>query len=194
MRSRNVLFALPLLAACAAAPGSSGTVVTGPAPSEPAIIGTSTGTMVRVSGDNTALAYSVSAPVERIWTALPMVYDALGIPVAHSDPATRQMGNRRIIGTRVGGEPMDTYVRCANQGAGPSAMARHRVTLSVITALQPEANGKTTMATQVSGTATPIEGTSSGAILCVSTGRLEARIHDGIIRRVPTEPAPPSGR
>jgi hypothetical protein len=151
---------------------------------QPAIINTSTTTMVRVSADNSIPVETVRAPIDRVWAALPGVYQELGIPMGMTDPATYTYGNRRVTGNRIGGVNASEWVRCGNAGSGPSAMSSLRMQLTVITTLQASAEGVTSVATQVSGSGTPTEGTSSGAVLCVSNGKLEMEIAKVVRRRV----------
>jgi hypothetical protein len=101
-----------------------------------------------------------------------------------TDPASYTYGNRRVTASRIGGEDVSEWVRCGNSGSGPSAMTRLRTQLVVVTTLQASAEGLTSVATQVSGSGTPTEGTSSGAVLCVSNGKLEQEIANSVRRRV----------
>lgn len=161
-----------LLAACApAAPHASSAA---PEPS-PAIMETSTGISVRLGADGPARA-AVDAPAGRVWAALPAVYEALGIPAEVSDPAAHTYGTQRFTRTRLGDRRTAEMVRCGNAGSGASAMSTYRIRLSILTTLRPGAGGGTELSTEVAGSATPVDGTSTGATRCVSTGELERRI------------------
>lgn len=172
MRRLAPLSLLALLAACGPAVYSPGA---GPAEPNPRIVETSTGLEVHVRNDEAAVTGTVDAPLERVWAVLPEVYRDLGIPAGVLDADSHAFGNQRVSVTRVGGERVGAFVRCGNEGAGPSAANGYRTRLSVVTALQRD-GGKTTVATRVGGTGSPVEGTSTEAVACVSNGRLEERI------------------
>lgn len=145
-----------------------------------------TTTRVQLNSDNVAAVHRVREPVERVWSVMPFVYAEVGVPVAHNDPDAKHIGNRRLVGTRIAGEPASHWVRCANQGTGAGASTTYRVQMSVMTAVRPSSTGGSEVVTTVAGTATPVEGTSSAAIHCVSTGRMELLIAQAVSRRAPT--------
>lgn len=118
----------------------------------------------------------VNGPPEQAWAALPQVYAALGLRPDHVDPATRTYGVQRVTQTRIGERRTRDYVRCGNDGAGPSAATGYRIQLSIVTRLAPSAGGKTDVTTAVGGWATSVEGGSTGAIRCASNGDLEQQI------------------
>ncbi|HEU0053085.1 MAG TPA: hypothetical protein VFQ39_07900 [Longimicrobium sp.] len=167
----------------AAACSSSASVPRPNADPDPVIYSSSTTTTVRLATDNSIPVENVRATVDRVWAALPGVYHELGIPMGLSDPERFTYGNRRLSGNRLAGEPVEQLMRCGNAGSGPSAMTRFRYQFSVVTVLQ-GTGPATTVATEVTGTATPVEGTSSGAVLCVSNGKLEQRIAQALRGRV----------
>ena len=181
MRRTAPVVLLSVLAACAPATPAPGIPAAGP---EPMVMETSSGISYRLRNDDTGVTRPYAAPVDRVWAALPGVYEELGIPTGVNDPEARVFGNRRASVTRVGGERVSRFVRCGNeQGAGPSAGGGYRVQLSVLTTLR--GDGAATQATTtVGGTATPVAGTSNDAVACVSTGALEKRIGDLIAARL----------
>ncbi|HEX2091150.1 MAG TPA: hypothetical protein VHG28_02065 [Longimicrobiaceae bacterium] len=182
MRSLSPAVLLALLAASCAPPSpSTGTAPRGPTP---ILEETSTGLSYRLNNDTEAVVYRVDAPVDHVWALLPEVYRELGIPEGTRDPAARVYGNRRAPVARVGGERVSAFLRCGNEeGAGPSAVTRFRVHLAALTSLEPVGD-RTRVTTEVAGSATPIEGTSTGPVLCVSTGVLEKRIVELLTARL----------
>ncbi len=137
---------------------------------------TETGGMIRMGGDSRAVSVGVTATPEQVWAALPGVYQELGITAEMRDDALRTIGTRAFTGARIGGKRVSDFVRCGNQGSGPSSggMVRHR--LIIVTRVTATGAGKSDLVTEVGGTATPVEGTSTGPITCASTGELEQRI------------------
>lgn len=177
----SALMLTVLAAACAPATSSPDQRPVGP---NAAIIESSTSVMVRINNDESGMTRTLDAAPERVWAVLPAVYGELGIPVEVSDANARAFGNRRVTVQRIGGERTSSWVRCGNEGAGPSAMSGYRVQLSILTSLQPAGAGKTTLTTQIGGHGTTIEGTSTSRVLCATTGRLEQRIAQMIAARL----------
>lgn len=169
----------PLLAAaacgCASGPASGPTEQVLPAlPAE--VRETSTGAIIRIAAEQLIVETEVQVPLERAWSLLPRVYSALGIDGQVLDSEARVYGTRRFRKNRVGGTPVREYVRCAFQGAGPSAAGGYRTELSISTRVEGAASGWSTVSSQISGTATSAEGTSTDAVRCVSNGNLERLI------------------
>lgn len=178
-----LLLAALLAAACApAAPGPAAA----PAGPEPQITETETGISFRLRNDDAGAAHHVAAPLARVRAALPLVFRDLGVPDAGQDREGLVFGHRKITTARVGGERASSWVRCGNQmGAGPSAAGLYRTQLSVLVTLRPDGE-RTWVTTQVGGSATPAAGTSTDAVLCVSTGGLEKRVEEMLAARLGT--------
>ncbi len=144
---------------------------------------TSTGFSFRINSQVTPIEQQIAAPADSVWAALPEVLRELGIAPQMSAEGDRVIGNQRITARRVAGDRTDIYVRCGNQGAGPSAMAAMRIRLSLLTSVRPEGDSRSRLFTEVTGTATPVEG-SGGATLCASTGALEKKLAEAVVARV----------
>ena len=67
------------------------------------------------------------------------------------------------------------FLRCPNSGVGPSG-AVFRTRIAILTTVADLPGRKTAVSTEVAGTATSIEGTSTGPVKCASTGEIERRI------------------
>jgi hypothetical protein len=164
--------ALMLLTACASAsspPAGAG---------DPgSISGSDVGSgMIRLGTDSRATSISISATPEQVWAVLPGIYQELGIQAEMRDDALRTLGTRGFTGSRIGGKRAGDFVRCASQGTGPSSGGMMRTRLTIITRVTSASGGKAEIVTEVGGTATPVEGTSTGPTACASTGELEQRI------------------
>lgn len=144
---------------------------------------TSTGFSFRINSQVTAIEHPLGAPADSVWAALPEVLREMGIAPQMNAAGDRTIGNQRITARRVAGDRTDNYVRCGNQGAGPSAMAAMRVRLSLLTTVRPESDTRSRLFTEVTGTATPVEG-SGGTTLCASTGALEKKLAEALAARV----------
>lgn len=171
---------LAALAACA----PSGTGPTRPpAGPGPSIVETDSGITFRLQDDTQGVERVVAAPVDRVRAALPEVYAQLGITGAGTDPANGVFGSPKVTAARLDGERTSVYVRCGNDGAGPSAGMGYRIQLSVLTSLAEEGS-RTRVTTRVGGFGSPVGGSGSGAVLCVSNGRLEARLAELLTARL----------
>jgi hypothetical protein len=163
------------MSACASGSGPVPTEQVVPAlPSE--VRETSTGAIIRISAEQLVVETEVKVPVELAWSLLPRVYSALGIDGRILDSEARVYGTRRFTKSRVGNTRVSDYVRCAFQGAGPSAAGGYRTQLSIATRVEGSTSEWTTVSSQISGTATSAEGTSTDAVRCVSNGNLERLI------------------
>ncbi len=163
--------ALTLLTGCATASSPA----TG-AGTPGSIAGPETGAMITMGGDSRAVSIGIAATPEQVWAVLPGIYQELGITTDTRDDALRTLGARGFTGSRIDGKRSSTFVRCGNQGSGPSSGGMYRTRLTIITRVTATGNGKSDLVTEVGGTATQVEGTSTGPIACASTGELEQRI------------------
>jgi hypothetical protein len=178
---RRLAFVLPLLACGCATTGQSEVQRSDPGAG---IYETTTSTTIRVGGDLAPSSRVIPASADRVWGVLPAVFQEIGVPVEVHVPDARQIGNQRVRQARVAGEPIATFLRCASEGSGPSSVERLRHQLSVLVSLIPQADGRTHLSTQVTGSATRVEGSSQGPVQCVSTGLLEERIANSVLGRV----------
>jgi hypothetical protein len=114
-------------------------------------------------------------PIDKVWSAMAPAYDSLSIPLSVFDATSRTIGNeglkarRRIGKTRIG-----EYLNCGNGEGGPSADI-YEINLSMVSRLQPNAVGGTTITTTVDGVAKPAS-FSGDYIKCATTGELEKRL------------------
>lgn len=167
-----------LLAACGT---SSRTSVPNDRPPDlpPEILATTTGAEVRISNPERGVEREMRASPEVVWNALLETYRDFGFEPDIIDTRGRQLGVERLTKTTVAGERADQLARCANEGAGPSAASRFRITFGFVTRVVPQGSGSVLHA-RVQASATPVDGSSIGRVACVSTGRLEQRILGGV--------------
>lgn len=172
MKSPTAALLCILLASCASAPQN-------PLPSSAAparVLEDESGASLRLSPETSTSESVLAAPVERVWALLPSTYETLGIPAQPLDAASHTYGTRKFTGSRIGGKRASEYIRCGNEGAGPSATSALRMQLAVATSVQAAAPGRTVLRTQITGSATPVDGSSTGVLLCASRGNLEEQI------------------
>lgn len=137
-----------------------------------AVTQTSSGYDIRLRRDPSSAVPLAGASAEQVWRLLPAVYDELGIPLRHIDPATRTLGNRSVTSSRVGGERIAAFLRCGSQGMGPGGTGGYQLRLSVLTTVE-DREGGAAVRTEVNGTAA---GATSASVTCASSGALERRV------------------
>lgn len=136
---------------------------------------TSTGYEIVTADHSHAAVHTIATSPQRVWTHLPDVYAELGIPVEVINSDSREIGNRRLVVRRtLAGNPLSASLDCGTVVGVPVANT-YRIELSVLTSLRPGASGSTELHTRLEGKAFD-PGSSSGAVPCQTTGRLEQRI------------------
>jgi NAD(P)-dependent dehydrogenase (short-subunit alcohol dehydrogenase family) len=120
-----------------------------------------------------------TAPLERVWLALPAAYEAMEIPIADFDAQTRLIGNSGLkVRRRLGKTSLSRFLECGSSQIGPNA-DEYEVTLSVLSRVHAPDSSKTTVTTTVDASAKGLQfgGQSAG---CSSKAALEARLHEAL--------------
>jgi hypothetical protein len=168
-------------ASCASSGSSPGTDIA--TPSQRVVATDNQGTYRTTVAPNAKVP--VPAAAGRVFDAVRAVYDELGIPVAVSDAATGQVGNTNFFKTRkLGTEALSTYVNCGDSFGAGTAADTYRVYLSILSMVHPDGSGASQLETSVMASAQNMEGTASDRITCGTTGRLEERIRQAVLRKV----------
>ncbi|HEX8390857.1 MAG TPA: hypothetical protein VF665_00765 [Longimicrobium sp.] len=142
------------------------------APDLPPVFDDEIGTGVRL------VEADFAAPALAVWSVLPSVLLDLGIEPQVDTTRTGVMGNNRIITPLVAGERTRNFVTCGND-VGPGLANMFRTRLNLVVQVAPEGESTHTFIRLV-GTGRTVIGSGSDAIQCITTGRLEQRIIDGI--------------
>jgi hypothetical protein len=133
--------------------------------------------------DTLGAAMPVPAPPDEAWRLLPGVFADLGLEVNFREPAALRTGTcHQSLRSRLGRERLSAFLDCGATQAVPSADT-YDVTLTVLTTVLPRAGGGSTLHTFVMAVAVGGGGASGHRVWCQSTGRLEARIRDGVRTR-----------
>ncbi len=125
--------------------------------------------------DTLGVEGSLSAPVARVWAALPAVFAELGLEINFRDLSPKRTGTcyQQVHG-RLGREMLSTYVDCGDSRSVPNA-DRFEIALTVLTTVVPASDQTTRIYTFVLGAGN--DGTSStGRVWCYSRGAIETRI------------------
>lgn len=135
------------------------------------------GTVHAISTGSTPIAgtSTIAAPADKLWRALPAIYDSLGIPRSVIDASSRLIGNRGLqIRRQLGNVRLSKYIDCGSPQARPSADF-YDVNLSVVTQLEVIAPGDTKVMTTVDAMGRPVSFTGE-YVRCATTGEIEAKI------------------
>ena len=170
---RVLVLAFLAAAGCATATPVATGVSTHPA----SVSGDDEGASIRLSEEPEFMSAPVSASPEKVWAAMPLVYEKLEVTGAKVlDSEAQTYGVHDYTSNRLGGTRTGDFVRCGEEGAGQALGTMVRRRLSISTNVHGDASGKTTITTAITGYAQPAEGTSTGAIRCASNGKFEKRI------------------
>lgn len=119
---------------------------------------------------------TVRAPMGETFAAVRATYAALKLPREWADSANGQLGTLRARVTyQLGGERLSVYFNCGNGLTGANADT-WRLTIAIVTFLQPAGDGKVRLGTGAVAEAQDMSGVSTEPAMCGSTGLLEARI------------------
>jgi hypothetical protein len=168
---------LPLVLLCACAPQAP-QVPVGPERMSTVIIETPEGSAeVRMMATRPHTHSSVVlVPVEQAWSALPGVYQGLGLPGSGIvDEAQRRFGaGPATLSRRLNDERLSRFLDCGYTVSIPNADA-YAVTLTMVTQLNAEGPSATRVQTVLEATARPRD-TAGNQVTCTSNGHLERLI------------------
>ena len=140
-------------------------------------------TSVGTTTSDHAVTTKMAALPARVWQVLPIVFDSLGIDIAHLDHQARVIGNRDLkVRGKLGKVPLRRYVDCGNAQGAPSADT-YEVSLSVMTQVQPADTVTTNVSTLVQAVARPVN-FSGDYVRCLSTRALEAELMNVLGRQL----------
>ena len=166
--------ALALCAAALVGCASSGASKTAPGAANSGIARVSGGA-VSTGAIPIAGASTVAGSLDKLWAALPAVYDSVGIPVSTVDAASHLIGNRGLqIRRELGGAPLSRYIDCGYAQGRPSADF-YDVNLSVTTQLESQDSGTIRVVTTVDAVGRPVLFTGEYNH-CGTKGALESKI------------------
>ncbi len=125
---------------------------------------------------------SIGRPVDDVWAVLPDIWTTLGITVDGISQTEHRLTSPIMrVRRALGGVPLSRYVECGRTAMGPNADS-YFIALKVETVLS--GSGRTTIvqsALKATG-----EGTGNGGqqVRCSSTGELENRIGERLLKRL----------
>lgn len=183
MMNRLLILATALaLGACASSTGSGPSETRGKPAS---IIRTGDGYHITPSSNESDPLYTLAASPDQVWSALIQTYIALDVPMGTINTDEHILGNQQLsVQGRFAGERASEFLNCGFGTLGTPNSNTYRIQLSLLTALEPAADGGTQLVTRVDARGTSNEGVSTAAVRCRSTGALEERIANMVRERV----------
>ena len=179
MRNACLLVSLAAAAACASS-GSPGPDV---APASQRTVAVDDQQVYRTSVAVNAKVPIPAAP-SRVFDALKIVYEDLGVPPGTHDPTTGRVGNTDFWKIRrFANEPISSFLSCGETFTGAAAN-NYRIYMSLQSVVRPDGKGASEVETAFSAQAQNMEGTSSDRISCGSTGKLEERIRKALLLKL----------
>jgi hypothetical protein len=169
-----LLFSAALLTACA----SSGNSELG-GNERTVHLADGTGGFLRLRGSDGARIVNLTYPMDKVWRALPTVFDSLGIPLTDLNPATHILGNSGMkVHKTLGKVSLSKYLECGSTQGYPSAET-YDIQISVRTQVEDAGNGATSIGTLVEAAGRPMA-FAGEYVRCTTKGELESRIAESV--------------
>lgn len=136
--------------------------------------------------DTLANWHDVSAPLSVTYDAVVRVIKHhMKLQVEHADTIAKVVYNRRLIASRIAGQPMSRWLECGSGLTGQHADT-WRITLSYAVFVDTASAGASRVGVALFATARNPEGVSTSAVACGSTGALEREIANKVREVVQT--------
>ena len=142
------------------------------------------GQLTQVLSDTMGTPYDVPFPPALAYKALLAVYAELKIPSEVKDSAAGQVATQMFYrqGT-LGGRQISTYLSCGDGMTGPNA-DYYRVYMNIWSTLVPRGDHAAVLRTAYLAGAVNVSEGSRQPMPCESTGRLEIRIHQMVLKKL----------
>jgi hypothetical protein len=164
---------LPALVVSLAACASSGSSSVSPPPPQLVI---ADGATMRLTRDDGANVHVIPFAPDRVWRALPAVFDSLGIPIGMLEPSTKTIGNQNFkLHGRLKNVPLSRYIDCGTSTQIGSNADSYDVNLTFLAEVRPGEAGSTKVTTTIQALARPANFAQEYS-QCSSKGSLEARL------------------
>jgi hypothetical protein len=160
------------VAACA----SSGVVSSRPGTETVRVMGGAGGAgSLQMTSSAAGLSTTVRAPVARVWSIMPAIFDSLGVAVTSLDAKGHVIANEGLKARRTLGKVLlSKYIDCGSTQIGPNAES-YDIYATMQTKLEDGGDGTTKITTLFESAARPVQ-FSGDYRRCTTTGALEARL------------------
>ena len=144
------------------------------------------GKVTQVLTDTTGTPYHIpqAYTFQEAWRALSGVYAELKIPTEFKDSLGGQLGSDLFYRQgSLGGRQLSSYLSCGDSMTGPNADT-YRVYMNIWSTLAPDKEQGTTLRTAFLAGAVNVSEGSRQPMPCESSGRLEVRIHQMLMKKL----------
>lgn len=142
------------------------------------------GMATQVLYDTTGTPYDVPYPPSLVLQVLLTVYADLKIPSEIRDTVARQIGSSMFYRQNtLGGKQISTYLSCGDGMTGPNADF-YRVYMNIWSTIAPQGERGSTLRTAFLAGALNVSEGSRQPMPCESTGRLEVRLHQEVLKKL----------
>jgi hypothetical protein len=146
------------------------------------------GQLTQVLSDTMGTPYPVPYPLRRAYQTLLAVYAELKIPTEVRDSVHGEIQSEMFYRQgNLGGRQLSGYLSCGESMTGPNADF-YRVYMVIWSTLTPSGENGVTLRTAYSAGAVNVSEGSRQPMPCETTGRLEVRIHQMLLKKLVTEP------
>lgn len=171
LSARWAILSAALLGCTAATPG-------------PRVMATSETDVLRDTQPMRTQVVQVTATPDSVFAALRDVYTSLGIEIKDFNPQNGEIGNKSfMMYYKVAGVPMHEYMGCGTTMTGPGADA-YRIDLSLVSYVSRTAPGGPLRVETLLNARADDTGSSKGWLSCITTGALEERVNELLLKRV----------
>jgi hypothetical protein len=170
-----------LASACASA--SRDPVIDVAASPPPTVTGTGSGTEIRYDRDTHVAEGPVLADLSVVWQALPKALADLRVPVGEVDPGAHTVHSGFFKAPRqMATKQLSDFLDCGYSLEGPRVRL-WEVNMDVLSAVRADGQGKSRLATTITASARPRDGTSTSPVPCNTKGELEKLILEQVRER-----------
>jgi len=130
---------------------------------------------VSLGGNDPSVVRKLPFSADKVWRALPAVFDSVGIPISMLEPTSRTMGNEAFkVRGRLKGVSLSRYIDCGNSTQiGPNADS-YDVVLTMVAEVHAAEAGASSVRHTFSAVGRPAT-FSQDYSQCSSKGTLESR-------------------
>ncbi len=141
------------------------------------------GEMTQVIVDTMGTPYAVPFPAPVVYRALFSVLEELKVPIEVNDSVNFQAGTPVFRKQATfAGRQISTWLSCGDGATGPNADS-YRVYMVITATIRPQPGDRSELRTVYLAGAVSNSGSANQPMPCESTGRLEVRIHQMLLKK-----------
>lgn len=150
----------------------------------PIVVRALVGRTGRVLADTMGATFELPAAAGRSFAAMQAVLDDLKVPVEVRDSSVLQIGNAGFVKRgSFAGRRMSAWVDCGSNMSGPRA-DNYRIELGTVAFLTAAGRESSQVRIAVVGTALDVGEAARPTIPCYTTGALERRLHELLLKKL----------